>query len=185
MRIGVVSLCLLAAACVAPISGRGATVTTTLDPADAATGILSAGALSMSVTTASAAEAAEAEAEGMDALIEMRLVRADGQSLAFTEANHTPYDLMAQAPGGPLAQAMGLFGEEAPKLYSANEQVGAPFLCQPDGPAYVGIYQGEDGSVLIVGLKSGFDYEPLPAGGYSPLPYSPDQVCARMRFTRR
>src|SRR5262249_46740861 len=112
--------------------------------------------------------------------------RADGRAMGFTEANHTPYDTMAQTPGGPLAQAMGLFGDEAPKLYAADvtRNAGAPFLCAPAGPAYVGIYTAPDGSVSVVGLKSAFECEALAQGGYSPLPYSPDHVCARMHFTR-
>jgi hypothetical protein len=115
------------------------------------------------------------------------LVHEDGREMHFEEANHTPYDIMAQAPGGPLAQIMGLFGEERPTLLSArsNENVGAPFICAPDGPALAGVYEDAFGTVRIVGLKERFQFEESP-GGAAPeaLPYSPDHVCARLLYVR-
>lgn len=152
----------------------------TLTPADAATGLMTGGALTMSVSTPAAQPAND------DPLIQMTLTAADGRALAFNEANHAPYDVMAQSPGGPLAQVMGLFGDEAPKLYAADapRNHGAAFLCAPDGPAYVGVYAAPDGTQMIIALKSGFEFEENAGGPPSPLPYSPDHVCARMKFRR-
>jgi hypothetical protein len=38
--------------------------------------------------------------------------------------------------------------------------------------------------VLILGLKQGFQFETAPDGDVEAVPYSPDQVCARLRFNR-
>ncbi|HWA01252.1 MAG TPA: hypothetical protein VG841_13155 [Caulobacterales bacterium] len=153
----------------------------TLTPADAATGLMTGGALAMTLSSPAAAPSA-----GQDGLVQMRLTTTDGRALAFTEANHAPFDVMAQAQGGPLAQVMGLFGEEAPKLYAADaaNNAGAPFLCGPQGPAYVGIYDAPDGTAQIVALRSGFEFEADANGAYTPVPFSPDHVCARMRFRK-
>jgi hypothetical protein len=153
---------------------------TTLNPADAATSLIVGGPVVMELATP-----VDEPPEGQDPLVSMTLTRSDGRGLSFTLANHTPYDVMAQAPGGSLANVMGLFGEEAPLLYArdAGESSEAPFICGPEGPAYLGVYRGEDGAVSIVGLRAGFEFSPLDDGGYTPLPYSPDLVCARMRFT--
>lgn len=164
------------AACASPMS---ATTTTTLAAADAATALAVGQQIAMSVTAPAAAPT-----DGSDALILMHLTHPDGRVLAFAEANHTPYDVMAQAPGGALAQVMGLFGEESPTLYQARsgEHEGAPFICGAEGPNYLGLYRAADGSVQIVGLNQGFEFETLSDGSQSALPYSPDQVCARLSF---
>jgi len=156
--------------------------TATLTPADAATGLITGGPATMAIST----PAAQPQ-NGEDPLITMTLAVADGRSLAFTEANHAPDDVRAQSAGGPLAQAMGLFnGDETPKLYAADaaHNKGAPFLCAPDGPAYVGVYTAVDGSVSVVGLKNGFEFETLSDGSTTALPFSPDHVCARLHFRR-
>lgn len=152
----------------------------TLTSADAATG-LTAPSLTLTRSTPEAAPP-----EGQDPLVRMTLTHPDGRALAFTEANHTPHDVMAQSAGGPLATVMGFFAEETPTLYAANmaENSGAPFLCGPEGPAYVGVHTGADGRVAIVGLKRGFEFETRPDGVEEAVPFSPDQVCARLQFTR-
>ena len=174
MRFRSIVLALALAACAATPPG----VSRQLAPADAATALFTGAGLRMSVS------APRAGADGADPLILMRLAHADGRVMAFEEANHTPNDLMAQAPDGPLAQVMGLFGGEQPTLYTArpNEHRGAPFLCGPEGPAAIGYYADEQGGVQIVGLKRMFQFEPDGMGGMGALPYSPDQVCARLRL---
>lgn len=122
-------------------------------------------------------------ANGSDPLSVLTLSRADGKSMSFEEANHAPNDVAVQAAGGALANAMGLYGEERPVLYHVREG-GAPFICTPDGPQNIGVYTAPDGSVAIVGLKSGFDVTPRNDGTYDVAPFSPDHVCARMRFTK-
>ena len=171
-----IALALAVAACASP---PAATTTTSLVSADASTSLIAGERLT-------AAYATHAAAQGQDPLVVLTLRHGDGRSLAFEQANHTPNDTMAQSPGGPLAQIMGLFGEEAPVLYRARrgETHGAPFLCGPDGPANVGVYEASDGAVQVVGLRQDIQFEARPDGASEALPYSPDQVCARLRFRR-
>lgn len=177
MRFAIVTLALLAAACAAPTVVQPPGVT--LTPADAATGLLTGGPLTMRVVTT------RPVAEGMDPVVQMTLANQSGAELRLQQSNHTPNDLMAQAPGGALAQAMGLFGEESPTLYQATPpHEGAPFLCGPEGPAYLGVLEAPDGAVSIVGLKRGFEFETRPDGVTEALPFSPDGVCARLSLRR-
>ncbi len=166
-----------ALALVLALSGCAAPRTWVLTPADAATAMISGGRLTMT-------RAAHAGGGG-DALIVLTLTHADGRAMRFEEANYTPNDLRAQAAGGPLAQAMGLFGDEQPILFHARaeENQGASFICAPDGPVSIGLLEAADG-VRIVGLKQRFEFETSPDGGEQALPYSPDQICARLRFQR-
>lgn len=170
---------LLAACAGFELGGFGKTRTQmTLAPADAATQLMITAPLTMALATPS-----RAPRNGQDPLVELTLTHADGRALEFQEANHTPNDVMAQAPGGPLAQVMGFFGQEAPTLYRASEQAAAPFLCGPEGPALLGFYEAPGGgAVTMVGLKRDFDFETLPNGETQALPYSPDQVCARLKL---
>jgi hypothetical protein len=167
---------MLAACATQPVA-----TTTTLASADAATTLAVGQELTMSVVT----HPAPADT-GEDPVIIMTLRHEDGRVMAFEEYNHAPMHVMAQAPGGPLAQTMGLFGEERPTLYGArrNEHQGEPFLCGPEGPVSIGYYEAPDGSVHVVGLKQQFTFETRPDGEHAALPYSPDQVCARLRFSR-
>lgn len=175
MRAWAIGLVLIAAACSTP----AAVTTATLASADAATSLAVGERLTerRSVTEAG---------EGQDPLIVLHLQHADGRILAFEEANHTPNDVMAQAAGGPLAQIMGLFGEETPTLYRARraDNTGEAYLCGPEGPAAIGVVQGADGDTQVVALKQEMQFETRPDGIAEALPYSPDQVCARLRFRR-
>lgn len=168
-----VAAALTLAACAAPGAGGR------LIPADSATELIAGGPLTMRVARQGQA------GDGQDALVAMTLTTADGRVMGFTEANHTPYDVMAQAPGGPLAQVMGFFADEQPTLYSADAAGAAPFICQPDGPLMLGVHRAATGEVRIVGLRSGFEFEPRDGGAYDAVPYSPDHVCARLNFRRR
>jgi hypothetical protein len=174
MRIVALALVGLACACAAP----GAGTHTSLIAADAATALIAGERLEMVRTVAGGGQA------GGDPLVQLQLRHADGREMAFEEANHAPNDLRAQSPGGPLAQIMGLFGEEAPTLYAANGSTGAPFLCGPDGPVAIGMHQAPDGVVMVAGLKQAIEFEARPDGTEEALPYSPDMVCARLRFRR-
>lgn len=175
MRFAIIGLVTLAAACASPV----ATSTTRLASADAATSL----ALGQQITMTTSSRAG---GEGQDALVLMQLRHADGRVMNFEEANHTPHDVMAQAAGGPLAQAMGLFGEETPTLYHARAANGdAAFFCGGDGPVSIGVHQTSDGGVQIVGLKQRFAFETLADGSDAALPFSPDQVCARLRLRRQ
>lgn len=180
MRVLFAAPALLLAACAAMSFPFGAKeTTTTLVAADAATALAVGERITMTVSAPR-----QPSQEGQDPVIRMQLKHADGRTLSFTEANHAPTHVMAQTPGGPLAQIMGLFGEERPTLYGAQsgENSGAPFLCGEQGPASVGVYRGEDGAVQIVGLREDIGFEPTEDGGYEAAPYSPDKVCARLRF---
>ncbi|HRE43050.1 MAG TPA: hypothetical protein PKY87_03670 [Terricaulis sp.] len=163
------------AACAAP-GPRPVVTSATLAAADASTSLLVGAQLTRDVSTLAAGD-------GMDPAVTLTLRHADGRTLSFREANHTPHDVMAQAPGGPLAQIMGLFGEESPTLYHALPDQTAPFICGPEGPAALGVLSGEGGAVQIVGLKQTIQFETRPDGREEALPFSPDQVCARLRFT--
>ncbi len=176
MRASHLVIILALAACASP---PAASTTTPLVSADASTSLIAGERLT-------AAYATHAAAQGQDPLVVLTLRHGDGRGLAFEQANHAPHDVMAQSPGGPLAQIMGLFGEEAPVLYRArrNENRGAPFLCGPEGPANVGMYEAADGSVQIVGLTQDIQFETRPDGRTEAVPYSPDHVCARLRFRR-
>lgn len=176
MRLIVALAALALSACAAPTAPGGAT--TALTSADAATSLLAGPALRMNVTTQQASE-------GMDPVVRLTLTHADGRSLHFQQGNHTNEDLATQRPGGPLSQVMGFFGEEAPLYYRRIEGgAGAPFLCGPEGPVALGVYESGDGQVMIVALKQTFTYETLADGTSAALPMSPEQVCARMTFRR-
>lgn len=151
--------------------------TTTLAAADAATAIIAGERVVMSRAATST---------GQDPLVILTLAHADGRAMRFEQANHTPHDVLAQAPGGPLSQVMGFFGDEAPVLYSAraSEHIGAPFVCAPEGPVNIGVFEAADGGVQIIGLKEAFQFEERESGSPEALPYSPDHVCARLRFRR-
>jgi hypothetical protein len=158
-------------------TSAGRVTTTTLTAADAAT--------SLAVGEQIFVERGQARqaSEGMDPVVPLTLRHADGRTLNFQQGNHTPHDLAAQRPDGPLAQLMGLMGGETPVLYNATRtgNRGAPFICGPEGPAAIGYYEA-DGAAMIVGLKQAISFETLPSGELNPIPYSPDQVCARLRF---
>mgnify|MGYP000879457045 CR=1 FL=1 len=179
MRSAVFVLLLALAACVTPAPPPVQHVTH-LAAADAATTLIVGQSIDM-ITQDPIASAA-----GEDPLVLMSLRHADGRTMAFNENNHAPDHLRAQAAGGPLAQIMGLFGDEAPKLYGARseENHGAPFICGPQGPASIGFYEGADGAVKMVGLKQEIEFETLRDGSQAALPYSPDLVCARLTFRR-
>lgn len=167
-----------AMALVLALGGCAAPRTWVLSPADAATAMISGDRLTLTRVAS--------ETGGEDPLILLTLTHADGRAMRFEEANHAPYDLRAQAAGGPLAQAMGLLGDEQPTLYGARaeENQGAPFVCAPSGPVSIGVLETADGDVRIVGLRQGFEFETGPDGAVEALPFSPDQVCARLRFQR-
>lgn len=177
MRAIVLAAVVLSACVTAPV----ATTTSTLSAADAATSLAVGEQVVMSLRSSAARPDA-----GQDAIVAMTLQHADGRVMAFTQSNHAPAHIMAQEPGGPLAQTMGLFGEERPVLYGARaeENRGVPFICGPDGPHSLGYYEAADGTVQIVGLKQDFQFETRPDGVQEAVPYSPDQVCARLRFRK-
>ena len=171
MRRMILLLGLIAAACTTP-----APVTTrTLVSADAAT--------SLAVGERIIEErSSQAGAPGQDPVVTLTLRHSDGRRLVFRQANHTPHDVMAQSAGGPLAQIMGLPGEEAPTLYRATSAAGSAFFCGPQGPAAIGVHELPDRTLLIVGLRQEIQFETRPDGQTEAVPYSPDQVCARLRF---
>jgi hypothetical protein len=165
------------AACASPAP----TATSTLVAADAATSLAVGERITEERQTLAAGE-------GQDPLVNLALRHADGRRLAFQEGNHTPEDVMAQSAGGALAQIMGLPDDATPTLFraasgeaSANE---GAFFCGPQGPAAIGRYETADGAVRIVGLRQNIQFETRPDGQMEALPYSPDQVCARLAFRR-
>ncbi|MBL8531024.1 MAG: hypothetical protein JNK94_04750 [Hyphomonadaceae bacterium] len=174
MREWVMAAALLLGACAAP---AGPAVSASLTAADASTTLLVGERLTMETRH-------PPTPEGSDPLVVLTLRHEDGRTLTFNSANHAPHHVMAQRPGGALAQIMGLFGEEAPSLYSATERDGAPFLCGPEGPVALGLYETAAGQIQIVGLRQEIRFETRPDGTEEALPYSPDQVCARLRFQR-
>lgn len=176
MRRYILGLGIVLAACASPV----AVTTAQLAAADAATALAVGDRLTQLTSTRPAAE-------GMDPVVNLSLRHADGRTLSFQEGNHTQHDLMATAPGGPLAQIMGLPGDAATRLYHAtggqNASEGA-FFCGPQGPAAIGTYESADGVLQIVGLRQEIQFETRPDGATEAVPYSPDQVCARLRFRR-
>ena len=153
---------------------------TWLYPADASSNLIAGAPLYLRAYPGSDAGAAT----GQDAVNVVTLLKQDGRVMAFQEANHAPFDLMAQNAEGPLAQVMGFFGEERPTLYQVSPELstGAPFLCGPDGPAYIGYYRDADDKATLVGLRSGFSFTTGPDGSAFPEPYSPSEVCARLKL---
>lgn len=175
-------LAALALAGCAIMPGGGPAETATLNPADAATSLMVGGPVTMRTSTAGAQN-------GEDPRVTVTLARADGRSMTFEQANHAPYDVAVQSPGGALAQAMGLMqGQEQPVYYHARENSnsggGAAFFCGATGPQNLGIYTAPDGAVTIYGLSSGFQVESGANGGFDIAPFSPDHVCARLHFTK-
>ncbi|MEQ1820139.1 MAG: hypothetical protein ABL871_16175 [Terricaulis sp.] len=180
MRRSILALGFILAACASP---PVAVTSTTLTAADAATSL----AVGEQVTELVSTQAAQ---EGMDPIVTLTLRHDDGRSLVLQQANHTNNDLAAQSAGGPLAQIMGLQqGDELTTLYyavegEASQRANAPFLCGPQGPAAIGIYEGADGVTQIVGLREPIQFQTRPDGEPEAAPYSPDHVCARLRFRR-
>lgn len=174
MRTLALVLCFAATACAAPGGGG-----IPLVAADAATALIAGERMDM-------VRRSSGGAQGGDPLVLMTLRHADGRAMGFEQGNHAPHHIMAQAPGGPLAQIMGMFGEEAPTLYvtRASDNNGAPFICAPEGPVAIGVYEAPDGGVQLVGLRQAIQFETRPDGAEEALPYSPDMVCARLRFRR-
>ncbi len=167
------------AACVSPPASQ---TSRTLTSADAATSL----AVGDQVTELSSSIEG---GDGMDAAVTYTLRHADGRTLTFQEANHAPYDLFVQSAGGALAQIIGLqAGDEVTTLYHAAAAEGggseSAFFCGPQGPAAIGKYETADGTVQIVGLREPIQVEPRPDGQLEAVPYSPDAVCARLRFRR-
>jgi len=178
MRLQALALILGLGACTMTEAGAPET-SLTLSPADAATSLVVGGPLTMIVQRPSVSQT------GADPVVAMSLTAGDGATMSFEALNHAPENLMAQTPGGPLAQAMGLTeGSETPTLYGAraNQNHGAPFICGPDGPVSIGYYAAADGAVTIVGMKSNITFETLSDGQSHPVPFSPDQICARLHF---
>jgi hypothetical protein len=178
MRRSILSFGLLLAACASP-----APVTTaTLISADAATS-LAVGERISELTSTQAPSV-----EGADPVVSLSLRHADGRTLAFQQGNHTNDDLAASAPGGPLAQIMGLADDQPTLIYHAvSGESGAnegAFFCGPQGPALIGLHEGADGTIQIIGLRQPFEFQTRPDGQSEAVPYSPDQVCARLRFRR-
>jgi hypothetical protein len=173
MRTFIFAAALTLAACAAP---SGPVTISTLGAADAATSLAVGDRISWETSARQAAE-------GMDPVVNVTLRHADGRTLSFQEANHAPNDLVAQGAGGALAQIMGV-GEAETTLYYATEtaRAGAPFFCGPQGPAAIGTYRAPDGAVQLVGLRQAIEFETRPDGVLEAIPYSPDQVCARLRF---
>lgn len=173
MRSAILALGLALAACATPPATR-----TTLVAADAATSLIVGERITQETSL-------QRGYGGADPFVVLTLRHADGRTLTFQEGNHTANDLIAQSAGGPLAQVMGV-GEEVTTLYHAasgeRSRAGAPFLCGPQGPAALGVHRGADGSIRMVGLRQPFAFEIRPDGQSEALPYSPDQVCARLAF---
>lgn len=167
---------LMAAAALALLSACAAGGTSRLMAADGATALIVGQNLTMTRVATGAT--------GNDPLVILTLAHEDGRRMRFEEANHAPQHLWAQAPGGPLSQVMGLFGDETPTLYVARDNLGAPFFCPTEGPVAIGVYETPDGAVRIVGLRQQFQFDERPDGTHDAAPYSPDQVCARLNLRR-
>lgn len=177
MRRSILALGFALAACAGP---GGSVTSSALTAADASTSL----AVGERVTEQLSSRGAS---EGMDPIVTLTLRHADGRALTFQEANHTNNDLAAQAAGGPLAQIMGLQGQESTTLYYATEGErgsSAAFFCGPQGPAALGRYDAADGTTHYVGLREPIQFEQSPSGGVEAVPYSPDAVCARLHFRR-
>ena len=168
----------LLTACAMP--GGGPVTTASLAAADAATSL----AVGERVTEEFSTQ--RPSVEGADPVVSLALRHGDGRRLSFQQANHTNNDLFVQQPGGALAQIMGLQGEESPALYYAVSGEGneGAFFCGPQGPAAIGVYEAPDGTVQIVGMRESVQIETRPDGQLEAVPYSPDAVCARLRFRR-
>jgi hypothetical protein len=177
MRRSLLIFALLLSACASPT----AVTTTALVAADAATSL----AVGERISQETSSQASQQE--GMDPANTLTLRHADGRSLTFQEANHAPNDLFVQRAGGALAQIMGLPGEERTTLYYAASGEAASesaFFCGPQGPAAIGTYEAPDGTLHVVGLRQAIQVETRPDGQTEAVPYSPDQVCARLKFRR-
>lgn len=172
MRIAILAMGLALAACA---SSTHVSIST-LGAADATTTLLIGETLTQEIS-------AEPGRDGMDPVVTLTLRHTDGRTLRFQQANHTENDLRAQRAGGALSQIMGLYGEETPLLYyKVDSGRGTPFICGAEGPYGIGVYESTDRIITIVGLKQPIQFETRPDGVEDSLPYSPDQVCARLRF---
>lgn len=168
----------LVAACASQPASETRTI---LTAADASTSLAVGDRITEGLST-------RAASEGMDPVVTLTLRHADGRTLTFQEGNHTNDDLASQAAGGPLAQIMGLQGQETTTLYHATSgergSAEGAFFCGPQGPAAIGRYDAPDGTTHYVGLREPIQFEPGENGMPEAAPYSPDAVCARLSFRR-
>lgn len=130
------------------------------------------------LTLARAAE--DGEQEGMDALVSVQLTAADQRSLTLTEANHAPYDLLAQAAGGPLADAIDAPRDAVVVLYRPSASSGAPLMCGPGGPQSVAMAEDGAGGLIVAGLSvAAFAAEAAIDGTEVAAPLPANAVCGR------
>lgn len=122
-------------------------------------------------------------AEGQDAHVMVRLEAGPERFVELHEANHTPFDVTAQAAGGVLAAAIGA-GAATPVFYQIADTAGAPLICGTTAPASMALYEDGAGDLVVVGLtiasfagtesESGITIAPMPA----------DAVCGRAVYRR-
>ncbi|MET0183481.1 MAG: hypothetical protein ABW199_11395 [Caulobacterales bacterium] len=153
------------------------TEVTRLAPADAATTLIVGQAAQLT-------QSARASRDGQDSVVNLELRFFDGRAAVFQEANHTPMDIAAQADGGPLSQIMGLPEGAEARLFRLQDGAAAGNFCAPSGPQFLGVSEAADGSVKIVALKEGFQFDTRADGTFDPLPASPQIVCSRMTFRK-
>ena len=122
--------------------------------------------------------------DGMDPKVTLRLEADAVRFLEAEEANHTPFDVAAQAPGGVLASLVGAPQQGSPIFHRVTGQAGEPLICGPGGPQSLTLHEEPDGSLVITGLVlSSFEGEEGPEGVVlSPLPAS--AVCGRAVYRR-
>lgn len=113
--------------------------------------------------------------------------RGDGEAVYFQSANHAAPHVMMQAPGSPLARALGLTGDGRPMLYMPieRERAAGRDLC---GGAYdlLGMGVLADGALVLLPFRwsdhGGID--PTMDFDVSLWPDSMVQPCARLIYRR-
>ena len=125
-----------------------------------------------------------AAAEGMDPVATVRLEAGPEQYLELTEANHTPFDLTAQAADGPLASAIGAPAGTSPLFLRIGASAGTPLICAPDGPSSLALHETAGGELVMTGLTiTAFEGEETASGVMlAPLPVG--AICGRTVYSR-
>jgi hypothetical protein len=121
-------------------------------------------------------------AEGQDPHVIVRLEAAVDRYVELHEANHTPYDVAAQTPGGALATAVGS-GAATPVLYQVADAAGAPLVCGATAPASMALYEDDAGGLVLVGLTLAAFEGTESESGITIAPLPETAVCGRAVYT--
>jgi hypothetical protein len=126
----------------------------------------------------------DAATEGQDPHIIIRLEASPTRFVELHEANHSPFDVTAQAIGGVVATAIAAPEGTAPLFYRVEQSEGEPLLCAPDGPVSIAAFEDAAGMLVLTGLNVVTFEGDEGENGITLAPLSADAVCGRLTYQR-